>query len=115
MRKEQRANKTKYQLSLFDSLQLETKEKTFSRWTGDKGVYVFKPIEKTSGNNKRTPLRQVYLNREYLTGIFKTKIETEFSGDIKSEFDSERRYLVFRAEAGNIIKIFEKVYCKTTI
>lgn len=97
--------KTKRKLELYDTLRLESKEETFSKWQGEKGLYVFKQGE---SKGSRSPVRQVYLNREYFTGLFKTKKAEEFSGDLKDSFDNSRKYLSFIIESGDTIKIYVK-------
>ena len=103
----QQQRQRKRELKLFDSLTLENKEQTFSKWRGDKGLYVFKVTE-SSADSKRSPVRQVYLNREYLTGLFKTKRAGEFSGDYKDSFNNSRLYLLFKVKSAESIDIFQK-------
>jgi len=99
--------KKKSKLVLFDSLQRKTKENGLSTWTGEKNKkYIFKRNEKATGN---LPLTFVFIGQKYLTGIFRTKENDVYSGDIK-EIDG-KRYLVFKVtgEKKDKIEIFEKV------
>lgn len=85
-------------LVLFDRL---TKDNTLpdgtTVWKGEKGVYVFSDTGEVAVGK---PIRKVYLNRTYLTGLFKGKRDREFSGDMKTE--SGKKYLVFRQVAGGL-------------
>lgn len=88
---------------LFDKLQKQEQRETCSVWKGDKGVYVF---ENTGVIEARKPLRRVYLNRTYLTGLFKSKHPNEYLGDIK-ELDS-RVYLIFKTVGNEALEIYKK-------
>lgn len=93
---------------LWDSLTREKKEKDFSVWIGERGRYFFKHLE-SKGNNKKSklPIVQVYLNRQYLTGLFPTNRKNEYSGDIKT--NSEKQYLVFSIVNVNKLLAYRKV------
>lgn len=97
-------NKKKKKLVLYDSLTKESKEKDITIWTGEKGKYIFKSFGEIKA---KKPISQVYLNRSYLTGIFKSKISGQYTGDIK-EID-KKRYLLFKVVNDKKIDIFEKV------
>lgn len=92
------------QLKMFDHIEREFKDSEISKWKGNKGLYVFK----TTGENKvNRPITQVYLNRQYMTGLFKSKKNDEYTGDIK-EVD-RKRYLIFKVIENGKIDIFERV------
>lgn len=105
--RQQREQRPRRMLKHYDTLKLESKEDTFSKWSGERGTYIFKSVG-SSPNNQRSPIRQVYLNREYLSGLFKTKNESEFSADAKDTFTGERVYLLFRVTAPDSIDILQK-------
>jgi hypothetical protein len=96
--------KAKKKLVPFDNLKLIAKTEQGSGWQGEKGYYYFKPMDKEGPTQ---PIRQVYLNRKYFTGLFKTKKKGVFFGDMKVE--DGKKYLQFQLLGGNGIKIFEKV------
>jgi len=95
--------RVKRKLVLFDSITRQSKNEKVSVWSGKLGTYVFKSSGKAGS---RTPVSQVYLNREYFTGVFRTKDSSTFSGDIK-EID-RKRYLIFKIVGLEKIDIFEK-------
>ncbi len=100
--------KKKNELILFDSLQMKTKENGLSIWSGEKNKkYVFKRNHQ-AGKNK--PITLVFIGQKYLTGLFRTKDNNIYSGDIK-EIDG-KRYLMFKITGENEIKIYEKVQLK---
>lgn len=88
---------------LYDELSKLEEREDCTLWRGEKGTYVFEAV-KECGENK--PVRRVYLNRKYLSGLFSTKVKSEFSGDIK-QADS-RVYLVFKVVSPELIKVYEK-------
>lgn len=105
-RQQRQQGPQKRELEPFDKLQFVKKEQTYSEWAGEKGVYVFKAVESKAG--KRAPIRQVYLNREYMTGLFKTKSDNTFSGDLKDSFDNSKKYLLFKVLSAEQIEILQK-------
>jgi len=94
---------------LFDRLRKEEDRENCSVWKGEKGVYIFEKIDSIS---PRKPVRKVYLNRTYLTGLFRGRKKDEFLGDIK-EIDG-KKYLRFRISGKDQIDIFEKKYSKVS-
>lgn len=96
--------RTKRKLVLFDELQFKSKDDTCTIWTGAKGTYVFKRIQDTKVNR---PICQVYLDRKYLTGLFKTAKNDIYSGDIKVS-DEKKIYLIFKVVDQKKIEIYEK-------
>jgi hypothetical protein len=88
----------------FDDLKLLSKTEEGSGWQGEKGYYYFKPVDKIGA---RQPIRQVYLNRKYLTGLFDTKKKGIYFGDMK--LPDGKKYLQFQVQGSDGIKIFEKV------
>jgi hypothetical protein len=96
--------RTKVRLVEFDRLKKESQDEKTSRWKGDKGVYVFESLE-TMGVNK--PVKKVYLNRQFMSGLFKTKKVGEYSADLKEP--DRRRYLLFRLRGSAEMEVWEKV------
>lgn len=94
----------KKKLILFDSITKKSQDEKVSIWIGEKGTYVFKRFEKSGINS---PISQVFLNRNYLTGVFKTKQVGIYSGDIKQ--NEKKRYILFKVIDQDKIEIFEKV------
>jgi len=92
------------ELILFDSISRKSKGEKVSFWIGNQGDYLFKSSEKLG---TMSPVSQVYLNRKYFTGIFRTKNKDIYSGDIK-EID-KKRYLLFKVIDKDKINIYEKI------
>lgn len=90
-------------LVLFDRLRKESQKEKNSIWKGDRGVYVF---EDTGEVAARKPIRKVYLNRSYFTGVFRSKKPNEYTGDIKG-IDG-KVYLVFRVSGPEELEIYER-------
>jgi hypothetical protein len=88
---------------LYDRLKKVEDRQDCTLWSGDKGLYVFERIDQVGQGR---PVRRVYLNRQYFTGLFKTRDSKEYSGDIKSIDD--KRYLVFKLVDKDQIDIFER-------
>ena len=88
----------------FDDLKLLSKTEEGSGWQGEKGYYYFKPVDKIGA---RQPIRQVYLNRKYLTGLFDSKKKGVYFGDMK--LPDGKKYLQFQVQGSDTMKIFEKV------
>lgn len=91
----------KGRLELFDRLTMTEKKETHSLWRGDRGTYVFEP---TGEIGVKKPVRKVYLNRTYLTGLFKSKTVGEYSGDIKEP--EGKRYLLFRVVGRQNMEVY---------
>ena len=96
--------RVKRKLILFDSITRKSKNEKVSVWSGELGIYLFSSAKKIGAHS---PVSQVFLNRKYLTGVFRTKDSLIFSGDIK-EID-RKRYLLFKVTGQDKIEIFEKV------
>jgi hypothetical protein len=88
----------------FDTLKLLKRDDQGSGWEGQKGYYYFKPVDKVGA---RQPIRQVYLNRKYLTGLFDTKKKGVYFGDMK--LPDGKKYLQFQVQGEGSIRIFERV------
>jgi len=88
---------------LFDRLKKQEQRANCSVWKGSKGVYVF---ENTGVLEARKPIRKVYLNRAYLTGLFKSKQANEYLGDLR-ELDN-RIYLIFKLVGNEALEIYKK-------
>lgn len=86
---------------LFDRLQLVSKDKKGSKWTGDMGNYVFVRLE------GKKPFAKLILNRKFLSGIFPTKKKGVFSGDFKT--GEEKVYLSLVTKSKSCIEIYKKV------
>jgi len=99
----EKKKKVKKRRVLYDRLSKVAEKESSTVWSGEKGTYIFEAV-KEYGSNK--PVRRVYLNRKYMTGLFGTKDKTEYSGDLK-QVDS-RVYLVFKLCSPEIIEVFEK-------
>ena len=87
----------------FDTLEKVEEKESCTLWSGERGTYVF---ERVPEYGERKPVRKVYLNRKYLSGLFATKNRSEYSGDIK-EADS-RLYLVFKVVNSERIEVYQK-------
>lgn len=87
-------------LEPYDTLRLQKREDTTSVYEGEKGVYVF---ERAAEFAVGKPVMRVYLNRQYLTGLFKAKGGEDYSGDIKG-IDG-KQYLLFRRE-GEAVRVY---------
>lgn len=88
-------------LELFDRLTKEEQKEGHSLWRGEKGTYVF---EATGEIEAKRPVRKVYLNRTYLTGLFKSRNIGEYTGDIKEP--EGKRYLVFRLLGKECMEVY---------
>ena len=95
------------ELTLLDTLTRKTKKENSSVWQGEKGnTYIFKHLE-IDAAKKRMPIVQVYKDRQYYTGLFRTKEHDKFSGDIK--LPDGKKYLLFQMAGKTKMKIFQKV------
>jgi len=72
-------------------------------WKGGKGTYVF---ENTEEVGVKRPVRRGYLNRTYLTGLFRSRKPNEYLGDLKAV--EGKIYLLFRVAGDEELEIFEK-------
>jgi len=87
----------------YDSLRKEEQRETCSVWKGDRGIYVF---ENTGEVQVKKPIRKVYLNRTYFTGLFRGRKAGEFLGDIKEP--EGKKYLVFRVVDEEQVEIYQR-------
>jgi len=94
----------KRSLVRYDSLTKQEQRETCSVWKGEKGVYVF---ENTNEVEVRKPIRRVYLNRTYFTGLFRGRKQGEFLGDIKEP--EGKKYLVFKVMGETQVEILQRV------
>jgi hypothetical protein len=93
-------------LKLVDTLIRKAKKENSSIWQGKSGsTYVFKHLEQ-SDEKKRMPIVQVYKDRQYYTGLFRTKEPTEFSGDVK--YPDGKKYLIFQVAGKEKMQVFQK-------
>ena len=88
---------------LIDTLKLVERKDNCSIWSGSESTYVFDKVE---GEKDRSPVKKVYKDRKYYTGIFRTKDKTEFSGDTV-ELD-KKVYLIFKVTGEGAIQLYEK-------
>ena len=102
-----RAKQAATKFELLDTLELLAKyESGWSKWQGKTGLYVFKHLPES--DKAAAPVAQVYKDRKYLSGVFRTKKPFEFSGDIKDRETGKRTFLIFNFEGKNRMKIFSK-------
>jgi hypothetical protein len=94
--------KHKTDLIPFDTLELVNKAEGGTRWKGSKGTYFFKT---TGFVEPFKPVRFIYLNHKYMTGLFGTKNPKVFNGDLKTE--NGKIYLLFKIK-GETINIYQK-------
>lgn len=102
-RKARPPRRDKLPLTLWDRLKLQEKKPDHTLWQGDRGVYVF---EATGTLEPKKPIRRVYLNRTYLTGLFKSRVVGEWTGDLKEP--DKKLYLVFRSTGPGSVEIFSR-------
>ena len=95
--------KQKKRRVFFDKLKKTEEREECTLWSGERGTYVF---ERVPEYGERKPVRRVYLNRKYLSGLFTTKEKSEYSGDMKGA--DSRIYLIFKVVSPEIIEIFQK-------
>lgn len=88
----------------YDRLSCIHRDDKTSHWQGERGTYVF---ESSGVVEARKPIQRVYLNRKYFTGLFTSRREGEYSGDIK-DLDG-KHYLVFKVVSRDMVDIFERV------
>lgn len=93
----------KRKLVEFDRLKKETQDDKTSLWRGGRGIYVF---EATGLLEAKKPIRRVYLNRSYMTGLFRSRRPEEYLGDLKEP--EGKKYLVFKVLDPQNMVIFER-------
>lgn len=97
--------RVKSRLVEFDKLKKESQDEKTSLWKGEKGVYVF---ESTGMLEAKKPIRKVYLNRAYMTGLFKSRKPEEYLGDLKTP--EGKQYLLFRVLDRETMVIYSKLH-----
>lgn len=95
--------------ALYDTLTLKAKyAEGWSKWLSKSGaLYVFKHLPES--DKPHSPVAQCYKDRQYLSGVFRTKKPLEFSGDIKDRETRRRTFLLFNFESKDRIKIFKRI------
>jgi len=96
----------KEKLVLFDRLRLHTQEEGLTIWKGEKGTYAFRNIKPQDSLKPNYPIRRVFLNRKYLTGLFRGK--EGYTGDILEE--KGKRKLLFKPLSKQDLHIYERVF-----
>lgn len=94
----------KRRLVQYDRLHKESQTEKVSLWQGEHGTYCFEP---TGVVEAKKPIRKVYLNRTYLTGLFRSRKPQEFLGDLKEP--EGKKYLLFRLVDSENMVIYQKV------
>lgn len=82
----------KWQLGKFDILQQLKRNEEGSIWKGDRGIYVIRHLDGKKG--KKSPIANVILNNEFLTGLFKTRNSAFYAGDMKE--GGAKKFLLFK-------------------
>lgn len=90
-------------LQVYDTLSKVNQDETTSHWQGTRGHYVF---EDTKESLPKRPIRKVYRDRVYLTGLFRSRKPGEYLGDIKGP--EGKQYLLFRVKGESLIEIYSR-------
>jgi len=90
---------------IFDRLKKYASEEGLSLWKGQRGIYAFKIISPQSPPKANYPIRRVFLNRKFITGLFKSK--EGYSGDIVE--GQNKRRLFFKPLGLEEMEIYERV------
>lgn len=88
---------------ILDKLTKLEKQENFSKWQGAAGVYIFRHLEQGKAGKRsagKLPLAQVYCQRKYLSGVFRTEKPFEFSGDLLDE-SGKKQYIKFVFKSSN--------------
>jgi len=103
------AEKKKAKFALYDSLTLQAKYADgWSKWQSRSGaLYVFKHLQPS--DKKSAPVAQVYKDRKYFSGVFKTDKPRELSGDILDKASKRRVFIIFNFEEADRVKIFQRL------
>lgn len=103
------AEKKQAKFALYDSLTLQAKyEDGWSKWQSRSGaLYVFKHLQPS--DKKSAPVAQVYKDRKYFSGVFRTKKPREYSGDILDKASKRRVFIIFNFEEADKVKIFQRL------
>ena len=95
--------KKKIRFVLYDELKFQRRnDEGFSWYEGNRGNYL---IQRANVSGKNKPVAKMFLNRKYLTGIFRTPDANSFSGDIKQ---GKRRVFLKIEFTGQSLKLLEK-------
>lgn len=87
----------------FDRLEKKSEGEGTSIWEGGRGTYVF---QDTGLIAERKPIRRVYLERAYLTGLFRSRRVGEYTGDLKGP--EGKTYLLFRVVSPQVVEVFQR-------
>lgn len=103
------AEKKQAKFALYDSLTLQAKyEDGWSKWQSRSGaLYVFKHLKPS--DKKSAPVAQVYKDRKYFSGVFRTEKPKEYSGDILDKATKKRVFVIFNFEEADKVKIFQRL------
>jgi hypothetical protein len=74
-----------------------------SIWQGDRGRYI---IRHTEHKERQKPVAHVILNHRYFTGLFRTKLPSIYSADIKTA--GGKQYLLFVMDKADSMNIYQK-------
>ncbi len=97
--------KKRSRLVLLDRLTKTMQDEKVSKWQGEKmGWWV---IERQEPRAVGKPIARLYLNREFLSGVFVTRDPKEYSADMKEP--DRRRYLVLRSTGHDSMEVYERV------
>jgi len=101
--------KKKAKFALYDVLTLKAKyEDGWSKWQSRTGaLYVFKHLQPS--DKKNAPVAQVYKDRKYFSGVFRTAKPSEYSGDILDKATKRRVFILFAFEQADSVKIFKRL------
>jgi len=101
--------KRQAKFSLYDVLTLKAKYADgWSKWQSRNGaLYVFKHLDQSE--KPSAPVAQVYKDRKYFSGVFRTKKPSEFSGDILDKSTRRRVFILFDFETPERVKIFKRI------
>ena len=98
-------SKVRTRLVLLDRLTKKMQDEKVSKWDGEKmGTWVFEPAPVRAVGK---PIARLYLNREFISGVFVTKNPKEYSADLKEA--DRRRYLLLRTLGSDSMEVYERV------
>lgn len=103
--------KKRSKLVLLDRLTRTMQDEKVSKWQGENlGWWV---IERMETRAVGKPIARLYLNRQFLSGVFVTRDPKEYSADMKEA--DRRRYLVLRSTGHDSMEVWERVPTENTI
>lgn len=94
---------TNNDLDLFDTICRIRKDSDGSIWQGDRGLYIIRHIEAKAGGKHKIPLAKVILNHQFLTGLFASKRQDVFTGDVMES--GRKRFMVFKVVSADKMDI----------